>query len=172
VASTVAFFAVPVAQLAASVAASATVEHAAAGYASQGVPAPLARKVAALDHLACALDVAELAGQHATDVEAVAEQWNEVGDRLRLDWLGDRVVELPRADRWDALARNALREDIGAQQRRIVDAVMTADSFDAWATPRADAVARVLRLIEELRQHAVFDVATLSVALRELRGLG
>jgi len=30
-----------------------------------------------------------------------------IGDRLRLDWLYDRIVDLPRADRWDALARNA-----------------------------------------------------------------
>ena len=45
-----------------------------------------------------------------------------IGDRLRLDWLHDRIVELPRADRWDALARNALREDVAAEHRAIAEA--------------------------------------------------
>ena len=47
----------------------------------------------------------------------VAEVYAIIGDQLRLDWLHDRIVELPRADRWDALARNALREDAAAQHR-------------------------------------------------------
>ena len=48
---------------------------------------------------------------------------------------------------------------------------MTAGSYEAWAAPRATVVARVLALLDEIRAHAVYDVATLSVALRELRGL-
>ena len=105
------------------------------------------------------------------DVESVAAVYDEVGDRLRFDWLGDRIVELPRADRWDALARNALREDAAAQYRRIVDASLTAGSYAAWAAPRAALVAHVLALLDEMRAHAIFDVSTVSVALRELRGL-
>ena len=98
--------------------------------------------------------------------------YDEVGERLRVDWLVDRIVELPRADRWDALARNALREDATAQQRRIVDAVLTAGSYDAWASARAATVAaRRSACIDEVRAHGVYDVATLSVALRELRAL-
>jgi NAD-specific glutamate dehydrogenase len=48
---------------------------------------------------------------------------------------------------------------------------LTAGSYDSWATPRATVVGRVLALLDEIRLHGVFDVATLSVALRELRGL-
>jgi glutamate dehydrogenase len=131
----------------------------------------MAARIAALDRLPRALDIAELADAHGVEVEAVAATYNEVGEQLRFEWLGDRIVELPRADRWDALARNALREDAASQYRRVVDAVLAAGSYEAWSSTRAIVIARMLAFLEEIRVHAVFDVATLSVALRELRSL-
>jgi glutamate dehydrogenase len=171
VARTVAFFAVPVARLSAMASASPRIESVTDVYASQGVPRELAQRIAALDHLPRALDIAELADAHHVEVEEVAAAYEAVGDALRFDWLGDRIVELPRTDRWDGLARDALREDAAAQYRRVVDATLTAGSFAAWSEPRATVIARVLALLEDMRAHAVFDVATLSVALRELRSL-
>ena len=171
VATTVAFFAVPVARLMAMASASPGLEPVAAGYSAQGVPRELALRIAALEHLPRALDIAELAQLHHVEVEAVAATYDEVGDRLRFEWLGDRIVELARPDRWEGLARNALREDAAAQYRQVVDAVLSAGSYDAWAAPRAASIAHMLSLLDEIRSHAVFDVATLSVALRELRSL-
>jgi glutamate dehydrogenase len=171
VATTVAFFAVPVARLTAMATVSPRIEAAAAEYAAQGVPTEMAARIAALDRLPRALDIAELADAHGVEVEVVAATYDEVGEQLRFEWLGDRIVDLPRADRWDALARNALREDAASQYRRVVDAVLTAGSYEEWAGARTIVITRMLAFLEEIRAHAVFDVATLSVALRELRSL-
>ena len=136
VAATVAFFAVPVARLAAMASVSPKIEPATAEYVAQGVPRELAQRIAALDHLPRALDIAELADAHHVEVETVAATYDEVGDKLRFEWLGDRIVELPRADRWDALARNALREDAATQYRRVVDAALTRGRTRRRAEPR------------------------------------
>ncbi len=171
VAETVGIFAVPIARLATLAAVSERCQVTADKYASQGVPRELALRVAALDRLPRALDIVELADTHHAEVEEIASVYDEIGDRLRLEWLVDRIVELPRDDRWDALARNALREDAAAQHRRIVDAVMKAGSYDAWTSTCTTLIARVLTLLDDIRAHGVFDLATLSVALRELRAL-
>jgi len=171
VATTVAFFAVPVTRLTAMAAASPRLELSADKYAAQGVPRELAQRIAALEHLPRALDIAELAHAHNVEVEVVAAMYDQVGEQLRFEWVGDRIVDLPRTDRWDALARNALREDAIAQYRRVVDAALNAGSYETWAAPRATMITRMLVLLDEIRAHAVYDVATLSVALRELRGL-
>jgi len=129
--------------------------------------------------LPSALDITELAGVHKIDVERVGEVFCVIGDRLRVDWLYDRIVDLPRADRWEALARNALREDVEAEHRAIADVILRhADpavdaeaAFDAWAGARPAAVERALVLIQDIETRGVFDLATLSVALRELRAL-
>jgi len=169
---TLSFFAVPVARLMEMAAAAPNLDKPSAELTAKGVPVDVARRVAALDHLPRALDIAELADAHRVEVEHVAAVYNQVGEQLRFEWLGDRIVELTRSDRWAGLARNALREDAAAQYRRIVDAVLTAGSYDAWAANRRAAIDHVLALVDEIRVHNVYDVATLSVALRELRSVG
>jgi glutamate dehydrogenase len=147
-------------------------------FAGRGVPRDLAARIAALDVLPAALDVAEVAATRSLPVDRVAEVYAAVGDRLRLDWLRDRIVELPRADRWDALARSALREDVAGEHRRIVDAVLGAstaaradDAFEAWCNTQRPSVDRALGVVGDIATQGVFDLATLSVALRALRSL-
>jgi glutamate dehydrogenase len=171
VAATVAEFAPAVAKLREIAPLAPEVEPIAAGYAARGVPTTLARQVASLDRLPRALDVAELARAHHSGAETVAKAYNETGAKLRLDWLADRVADLPHTGRWDSLARNALREDLAAEQRSIIDAVMTAGGYDAWASEHAPEVARLLGVLDDLRAHGVADVTTLAVALREVRAL-
>jgi glutamate dehydrogenase len=185
VGATVEFFAPATARLMKSLPAFARgterqrIEQSTASFVASGVPAELAARIAALDLLPMALDVTELADAHKIEVERVGEVFCVIGDRLRLDWLYDRIVALPRADRWDALARNALREDIDGEQRAIADAILgTADAragadaaFEHWAGGRQAAVDRTLALVEDIATQGVFDLATLSVALRELRVL-
>jgi glutamate dehydrogenase len=185
VAATVEFFAVPFAQLTTTLPSYARgseherLERTAAAFTARGVPAELASRIAALDLLPDALDVTELAAARGLRVERVAEFFAVVGDRLRLDWLHDRIVELPRADRWDALARNALREDVAAEHRAVVDAVMHSagsdtdaeSAFADWAAGQQAAIDHMHAILEDIATHGLFDLATLSVALRELRAL-
>ena len=143
-------------------------------------PTELAARIAALDLLPDALDIAELAARTRRASSAVAEVYDVVGDRLRLDWLDDRIVELPRADRWDALARNALREDVVGEHRAVADAVLRRGRGRRGprgrvrrAGPPASSPPSTARLaiLDDIATQGVFDLATLSVALRELRAL-
>jgi glutamate dehydrogenase len=147
--------------------------------ASRGVPRDVARRVGGLESLYTALDITDLAEQSGQDVEYVAGVYATVGDHLRLDWLRDRIVELPRGDRWQALARLALREDAYGEHRAVTAAVLggTDPGFDAetafkvWAQGNRPRVDRVLAILDDIRGHGNFDAGTLSVALRELRSL-
>ena len=47
-----------------------------------------------------------------------------IGQRLSLDWLRDRVLELPRSDRWQALARSALRDDLYELHRTLTREIL------------------------------------------------
>ncbi len=145
-----------------------------------GVPAELARRVACIDSQFMLLDIVDIATQHGRPVEEVTAIHTAVGDRLGLDWLRDRVIEdLPRDDRWHALARNALRDDAYGEHRAITAAVLKVAqqgddpdaAFDRWAGEHGGAVERACAILDQLREHAVYDFSTLSVALRELREL-
>jgi len=185
IASTVAFFRDRVARVAAALpdvllgSERDWLQQETAVLASRGVPHDIAQSVATLESLYTALDITDLAEQSGREVELVAAVYATVGDHLRVDWLRDRIVELPRDDRWQALARSALREDAYGEHRAVTAAVLagTDPGFDAetafkvWAAGNRTRVDRVLSILDDIRAHGTFDISTLSVALRELRGL-
>ncbi|HEY1738821.1 MAG TPA: NAD-glutamate dehydrogenase domain-containing protein, partial [Acidimicrobiia bacterium] len=153
-----------------------TLEHFVAG----GVPEPVATRAATYRSIASALDIVEIGAATSHPVEAVAAVYATVGDRLGLDWLRDRILsDLRRDDRWSALARSALRDDVFEEHREITTAVLRAarngddapTSFEQWATERETALTRATKVLDDVRQAATYDLATLSVALRELRNL-
>jgi glutamate dehydrogenase len=83
----------------------AVAEHLAAGWIESGAGKDLAVRTAALDALAPALDVVQVAGAVGA-VDEVAAVYFALGEHLDLDWLRDRIAALPRYDRWQALARS------------------------------------------------------------------
>jgi glutamate dehydrogenase len=185
VAATVQAFAVPVARLMQVLPEQSCgsererMEQARAALLARGAPEGLARRVASIDLLPSALDVATLAAAYHADVDHVGSLYCIVGDRMQFDWLADRIAELPRVDRWEALARGALREDAGRAHRDVVNSILRASdpgfdpptAFDVWAGSQPGAIARVRHIIEDIRFHGVYDLANLSVAVRELRAL-
>ena len=105
-----------------------------------GVPAALARRVASMQAVLSVFDIVEDAAATERPQREVMGVYFALGSRLGLDWLRDQILELPRADRWQALARAALRDDLFLLHRALTrDALMSggADvdseaSIEAW----------------------------------------
>jgi glutamate dehydrogenase len=145
---------------------------------ARGVPDLVAARLAGLESLAGALDIVDVAISTGRPVIEILAMWCAVGDRLRLDWLRDRILDdLPRDDRWHALARSALRDDLSNERRALVTTVLAFapgvgvdDALDRWIAQHPG-IAHAMGVLDDLRKVATFDVANLSVALRELRNL-
>jgi glutamate dehydrogenase len=151
-------------------------EAAVAALLERGAPDGLARRVAGFGSLYAALDLAIVAEEAGEDVAAVAEVYFGLGDRLELVWLLDRVNALPRDNRWQTLARAALRDDLYAQHRALTAAILAAtdasrsadERLDAWIEANDEPVGRFRQVLADVRASGVFDLATLSVAVREV----
>jgi glutamate dehydrogenase len=143
------------------------------------VPTALAANVASMAPLLSALDVVEIAHATRRSVDAVAAVHFQLGARQQLHWLRDRIVALPRDDRWQALARSALRDDLNTIHRALAFQVLQASSpeldvnaaIDAWAEGNSTAVRRSLRMLADIQASRTYDLTTLPVALREVRNL-
>jgi glutamate dehydrogenase len=124
-------------------------------------------------------DIVEAAGATRRPFEVVMATYFSLGARLELNWLRDRIIELPRANRWQALARAALRDDLYSLHRSLVQEVLEsapADSdsetaLDAWSESHGDAVDRCLAMLADIKASRSYDTTTLPVALREVRNL-
>jgi glutamate dehydrogenase len=143
-----------------------------------GVPPSLALRVASLGTMFATFDIVEVADQSGLEVEDVAAMHFRLGERLELHWLRDRIVALPRDDRWRARARAALRDDLYGLHRALTAAVIedappdgtSHERVDAWVATNP-ASERCLQTLAEIRVGHVFDTTTLPVAVREVRNL-
>jgi glutamate dehydrogenase len=144
-----------------------------------GVPATLARHVAACDALACAPDIVELSQAHRLSVAAAAHTYFGVGSEFGLDWLRSRIEELDVQGHWQAVARGSLREAVYDAHRALTQRVLNetrerdpARAVQSWRARHVAAAAHARGVVEDIRaQPAVADFASLSVALQALRRL-
>jgi glutamate dehydrogenase len=111
-------------------------------------------------------------------VEETAEVYFDLADRLQITRLRDRITALPRDDRWSTMARGALRDDLYTAHAALARDVLTVTEpgtpesrLAAWEARNESAVARASRTLVEIWESEVFDVATLSVAVRTIRTL-
>ncbi|GAA3580707.1 NAD-glutamate dehydrogenase [Amycolatopsis ultiminotia] len=162
-----------------------SVEQDAAAYVEDGVPADLARRVALLLHSYGLLDVVEVAelaeqqvGLDATHTPAdTAELYFALSDHLDVDKMLTEISTLERGNRWHALARLALRDDVYGSLRAItLDALRQSDqdrSVDEqiaqWEKANASRLSRARVALDEITRSGRLDLATLSVAARQIR---
>ncbi|HUH15052.1 MAG TPA: NAD-glutamate dehydrogenase [Gaiellaceae bacterium] len=137
-----------------------------------GVPPELAGRAAYLEGLVPALDLVEVAAAAQVEIAAAAEVYFALGARLELHWLRDRIVDLPRTTRWEAMARAALRDDVYSEQAGLAAEVLrSGGGVERWLAENADAVGRSLQVLADIRSGGTLDLARLSVAVREIRNL-
>jgi glutamate dehydrogenase len=151
-----------------------------ARYLEQGVPETLVQRVACLEELYSGLDIVEVAGALGRPVELVARVYFALGGLLDLHWMGHQIARLPTDTHWQALACTALQDDLSSQARNLcADALRenpeeedVAKLVAAWQAKRGFQLERCRQLFTEIRAASAADMPMLSVALRELRGLG
>mgnify|MGYP001390961083 CR=1 FL=1 len=144
-----------------------------------GVPSELSKRVAAMPQLLAVFDIVEIANSTDRPPEAVMETYFTLGAEIVLTWLRDRIIELPRANRWQALARAALRDDLYSLHRSLTEEVLEVADQDAdpeaaiatWKERNEAAVDRCLGILDDIKASRVYDTTTLPVALREVRNL-
>lgn len=144
-----------------------------------GVPDELATRVAGFSSAFPALDIVSVADRMGKDPMDVAEVYYDLADRLSITQLMDRIIELPRADRWQSMARAAIREDLYAAHAALTADVLAVGNgtstpeqrFKVWEQKNAAILSRARTTLEEIRGSDAFDLANLSVAMRTMRTL-
>ncbi|MFG1805821.1 NAD-glutamate dehydrogenase [Streptomyces sp. NPDC049040] len=144
-----------------------------------GVPDDLAVRVAGFSSAFPALDIVEVAHRSGKQPLDVAEIYFDLADRLQITQLLDRIILLPRADRWQSMARAAIREDLFAAHAALTADVLAAGEdlatpeqrYHAWEEQNSGLIGRARTTLEEIQGAEEFDLASLSVAMRTFRTL-
>jgi glutamate dehydrogenase len=129
------------------------------------------------------LDIVEVAHSSGQDLHDVAGVYYLLSDRFRVDTLLSRISDLPREDRWQTLARMALRYDLYAALAALTaevlattpDGTKVGDNTPAelvahWERVNVASIARASNSIGDFNESRA-DLAALSVLLRQIRTL-
>ncbi len=158
----------------------------------QDVPEELAARVASYDVAYALLNVVDIAERDSLKPKDVARVHFALGDRLGISVLQQRIVDLPRADQWQTMARAALRDDLHAVHAQLTAEVLATTSADEevagredpeelrreavrrvgeWEAAAGDVAGRAVETLGAICADEDTDLARVSVALRVVRGL-
>ncbi|MCP3909780.1 MAG: NAD-glutamate dehydrogenase [Actinomycetia bacterium] len=145
-----------------------------------GVDGGLAARIADLGPAFGFLDLASVARRTGVAHERVAGVYLAIADELDLPWLRQRIIDLPRDDHWQTLARSGLRDEFFREHAALTASVIGEDPGpDAeadelariWLERQADSVERCRQTFSDIKTAGHHDLARVSVAVRALSQL-
>ncbi len=142
-----------------------------------GAPRELAKRVAYSLYTFSLLDVVDISAESGRALHECAELYFALSAHLDFDRMLSAVTDLERGERWHALARQALRDDLYQSLRLLSADVLSTTSpeqdafakIDQWENENASRLARARRTLGQIAAASVGDLAALSVAAREIR---
>jgi glutamate dehydrogenase len=145
----------------------------------RGAPEDLAARVAVLPPAYTLLGVVETAQRDGLEPEEVARVHFALGERLGVPALLHRIVQLPRADKWQTMARASLRDDLNGVHSQLTAQVLRTTTADAsapariaeWEESDEVLVSRAAETLGQICADDDTDLARVSVGLRVVRGL-
>ncbi|MEO5609438.1 MAG: NAD-glutamate dehydrogenase domain-containing protein, partial [Ornithinibacter sp.] len=154
----------------------------AAEFVKVGVPEEFAVRAACLLDQYSLLDIIDIASDTGREPTEVAPLYYHVSERFGIDAMLTKVTRLPRDDRWDSLARGALRDDLyavlEALTRSVIDAagesgasIDTDSQWRAWEEANSGSIERSKKALSSILRLEHPNIAALSVALRTLRSV-
>ena len=142
---------------------------------ANGIPSPLAYRVASLTVMSAAFDIVRLT-KSGRNVEDVARVYFGLGARFGLDRLRAAGVSIVADTPWQKAAVAAVVDDLFNYQSTLASRVIgetngARDPVDTWLAPRTRVVERIDQTMTDFRSAPNIDLAMLTVASRQLRAL-
>ncbi len=144
-------------------------------YRQLGFDADRAVRVAGLDFVPASVGAIEVAHAAHVPIGEAARRFYEIGERLRLGWLRDRLSELPTRHKWETIAASGLVMDLRRAQQRLTAGYVAgvAERGDALTAERY--LAGLPRLLDrydpalaEVEEEGTLDLAVGAVLVRTL----
>ena len=151
----------------------------AAEFVSHGAGEDVAGAIAAGLYCYSLLDVIDISDILERDSAEVADTYFALMGHLNIDDLLTAVSQLERNDHWHTLARLAIRDDIyGSLRSLCFDVLAVGEPHESgeqkiaeWEHTNTSRIGRARRTLKEIYESAEHDLATLSVAARQIRSM-
>jgi glutamate dehydrogenase len=148
-------------------------------YIEIGIPEKFAQELATTGGLFVAMDIIEISQKLKIKVVTAAKAYFGVGEFLQLGWIRTQIIAHATENHWEALSREALRDDLDWQQRQltaniICDLKKDGDLLEClthWSESNAGLIERWQHVLTNLQSSSALNYTMFFVAIRELLDL-
>lgn len=148
-------------------------------YIELGIAEELAHELTITRCLFSVLDIIDVSYETGMDIPKVTEVYFGIGEFLDLAWIRTQIISHATNSHWEALSREALRDDLDLQQRQLTSGVMSLphkqqdfmQSFSVWSEQHISLIDRWHRVLNDLRSSTTLTYTMFFVAIRELLDL-
>jgi len=142
----------------------------------EGVPSALATFIAGADSMLPVLGIIQAAEITNKPIPEVAATYFAIGTQLDLFWFTEEINQLVVENHWQALAREAYRDDLDWQQRTLTVGVLNLpvkahsveERMDKWLDQHETLIGRWKKMVAEFKATDIKEFSMYGVALREL----
>lgn len=126
-----------------------------------------------------AMDIIEISCQQNISTTKAAEFYFGIGELLDLVWIRNQIIIFPTENHWEALSREALRDELDWQQRQLTACILRFDNetnnfmdcFNNWSKKHSGLIQRWHHVLTNLRAAGTLNTTAFFVAIRELLDL-
>lgn len=145
------------------------------GYLDWGISESLAHELTITRPLFSALDLIEASYGLNKELTEIAEVYFEIGERLDISWIRSQVIAYPTETVWESLSREAIRDDLDAEQRQLTELIFkstpTKFDIDEWMHMHAKSLTHWAKVVASLKASSGLNYTMFFVAARDLRDL-
>ena len=148
-------------------------------YLKMGLSEKLAHELTITRGLFSSMDILEVAQELSINITKVAEAYFNIEEFLDLAWIRTQVIIHTTENHWEALSREALRDDLDWQQRQLTAGILRIDDknmdlmacLEKWSESHKGLIDRWHHVLTNLRSSSGLNYTMFFVAIRELLDL-
>lgn len=148
-------------------------------YLKMGISEDLAHELTITRGLFSGMDILEVSQKQSVKISKGAEIYFNIGEFLDLEWVRTQVIIHATDNHWEALSREALRDDLDWQQRQLTAGIIRfsekkkdfMESFHVWSESHIALIERWRQVLANLRSSTALNYTMFFVAIRELLDL-
>lgn len=143
---------------------------------ASGVPQELAERLAGISLLYSALNIIQAERDTGQNLAQVTEGYFLLGQHLQLPWLKQQITDLGVKDSWEAMAREAYRDELDDRHRALTVSLLTLEDgaselqarLEQWLGRYSLQVGRWQDLLHEVRSGSNVGYPLFAVIIRQM----
>ena len=146
-------------------------------YIELGLHDRAAKRIASTRFMQSNLDIVSVALKQKTEVNEVASTYFKISESLNINWLQESIINLNARGRWQAMARNSLRDQTYLLHKELTNRVLAQKNnvkktkLESWKSSHQERINYLASMLKNMQDSNTIDFSSITVVIQEMNKL-